>query len=137
MARFALAVLALAAALHSCAAASNPNFYFPAVTGLNTTTVRAAARYGCFVCMCCWCAASSVPHWVSLAHARFRFLCFVTLLSKALEYVKNYHVIMEHIMEVAKGDSSLCPQAEKLLYETGIMMQVRSFHHGDPLVQRA
>lgn len=51
--------------------------------------------------------------------------------------MKNYHVIMEHIMEVAKGDSSLCPQAEKLLYETGIMMQVRSFHHGEPLVQRA
>merc|ERR1719163_215647 len=35
---------------------------------------------------------------------------------------------MEHIMEVAKGDSSLCPQAEKLLYETGIMMQTPPSH---------
>lgn len=40
-------------------------------------------------------------------------------------YVEKYHAIMQQIMATAKGDVTKCPQAEKLLYETAQMLQVR------------
>ena len=116
MARLAM-IACVAAMLAMCAthvAAGNPNFYIPPVTGLNNTVVRDYRGQA----SCCRCTTFTA------AHARVA-APFAACTTQAMVYVEKYHAIMQNIMSVAKGDVTKCPQAEKLLYETAQMLQVR------------